>query len=172
MRNKRVGLKNKGFTLIELLVVTAVIGVLGIISASLISSIIRTQNKTAIINEVRQNGDLVISKIERDIKQSESVEVLSANGVRLNLYAGSPVDWTCDTAAGSFERAGVSVINTDEDNGVWVSACAFTVNPSAWTSGSTQIVTLRFTLQQRSSVLRSEYQVNETFQVTAGTRAY
>ena len=165
---------NKGFTLIELLVVTAVVGVLGVLCETLISSILRSQNKTAIITEVRQNGDLVISKFERDVKQSESVTSLApVKGVTLGLYDGTNVNWICDPSAGSFERgAGLSVINTNSDNGVKVTACSFAVTPPTHTSGVTQIVTLTFTLEQRSTVQSAEYQVSEQFETTVGTRAY
>ena len=155
------------------------VGVLGVISASLISSIIRTQNKTAIINEVRQNGDLVISKLERDIKQSESVTRNSATNITLDTYLGETIDWDC--AGDEFTRdpdgtAGpliaVSVTNQDPDSGVRVvtGSCNFTVSGGG--ASVPQIVRLIFTLEQRSTIARSEYQVHETFQVTAGTRSY
>ena len=174
---------NKGFTLVELLVVTAVIGVLGVLSATLISSILRSQNKTAIINEVRQNGDLVISKFERDVKQSSGISITGAacpptctgTSVTLTTYQGTDIIWVCTPAAapadGGFTRNGTSVINEDSDNGVSVSVCGFTLQSSAG-ANIPQIVRLQFTLEQRSDVQRAEYQVREPFQVTAGTRAY
>lgn len=171
-------MKNKGFTLIELLVVTALIGVLGVISAVVISSILRSQNKTAIINEVRQNGDLVISKFERDVKQASQVCITggaSCPGSETSVTLQTPTApaggliWDC---VNDFRRDGVSVINTDPTNGVEVESCSFIVSAGGGTTGVPQIVTLDFRLKQISDLGNQEFHISEPFRVTVGTRAY
>ena len=187
----------KGFTLVELLVVTAVMGVLGVLSATLISSILRSQNKTTIINEARQNGNLVIDKFERDVKQSAEVcpvdllavppgpncAISTSTSVALTTYDGTTIVWDCqatsfkrgqglDYAAASTPANMMDVTNSDVVNGVAVASCSFTVLPKAG-SNIPQIVTLNFFLTQGSGAPgKAEFQINEQFEVTVGTRAY
>jgi prepilin-type N-terminal cleavage/methylation domain-containing protein len=188
----------KGFTLVELLVVTAVMGVLGVLSANLISSILRSQNKTTIINEARQNGNLVIDKFERDVKQSAEVcpvdpmtslpvcniiASTSSTSVALTAYNGDTIVWDCqatsfkrgqglDYAAASKPANMMDVTNSDAVNGVAVASCSFTVLPKAG-SNIPQIVTLNFFLTQGSGAPgKAEFRINEQFEVTVGTRAY
>lgn len=174
IKNK-VKLRVKGFTLIELLVATAIIGVLAVMATTIFSSILRSQNKTAIINEVRQNGNIVIDKFDREVKQAQLVCVVPATpdcgGTRqsVNVTIGSgTITWDC--ASADFTRNGVPVINTDLDNGVRVDAgCSFTVTGKV--ANRPQMVTLNFTLSQRNSPTQ-EFQATSEFEVTVGTRAY
>ena len=120
MKNKRSS--ENGFTLIELLVVTAVMGVLAIVSATIISNVLRSQNKTNVTNEVRQNGDLVISKFERDVKQAESVEFLppppglsvTLSAVPAAISSGQQVTltWSSTSATSVTISPGVGTVGT------------------------------------------------------------
>lgn len=162
--------EKRGFTLIELLVSTAVIAVLAVVSATIFNSILRSQNKTSIVNEVRQNGNLVIDKFERDVKQAKSI--LPTGGpphtaVTLTT-SGGDVEWDC-TAAGQLTRNSISIINTDAVRGVQVDSCTFTVTPSS--PVNTQIVTFKFTLTQITSTGKSELEASVLFRVTVGTRS-
>lgn len=163
--------EKRGFTLIELLVSTAVIGVLAVVSATIFNSILRSQNKTAIINEVRQNGNLVIDKFERDVKQAQSISPIGGpyTDVTLETSEGNIV-WNCSTA--QFTRNTISIINTDAVRGVQVDAgsCIFTVTPSS--PVGSQIVTLEFTLTQITSTGKSELEASVRFRVTVGTRSF
>jgi len=170
----------KGFTLIELLVVTAVMGVLAVVSATIISNVLRSQNKTNVINEVRQNGDLVIDKFERDVKQASQVCRTgftppncggSSQSITLSIESDTVV-WICNTGTGAFTRDGLSVLSTDPVSGVRVvNNCSFTVTGNA-APGTPQIVKLDFTLEQRNTAGASELQARVPFSVTVGTRAY
>jgi len=171
--------KSLGFTLIELLVTTAILGFLAIVSAVIVSAVIKSQNKTEIINEVRGNGDLVIAKFERDVKGASLI--VRNNQRRLTLsYEDSPtVIWDCSTS--NFTRNGAIVTNNDPIRGVRIALtttlpftreCSFTVAPTPKTPGIPQIATLDFTLDQRSTAQRQEFQIREDFEVTVGSRAY
>lgn len=183
MRNKSPS--QKGFTLIELLVVTAVMGVLAIVSATVISNVLRSANKTNIINEVRQNGNIVIDKFERELKQAERVCITAllplncegtGSGVTVTVGTDS-FDWVCNTGDGRFTRDGQSVINEDPTGGVRVANtgdlkdCNFTVTGNT-DEGIPQIVKLDFRLQQRNPAGTSEFETSVPFEVTVGTRTY
>ena len=172
MQDKNLG-KTKGFTLIELLVTTAVMGLLAVVSANIISSVLKSQNKTAMVNEVRQNGDLVIAKFERDVRQAQGI----TGGVfSVNLDVdGTSVVWACANEGGTsgvFRRATRVVTNDDPERGVSVYGCSFNVSGNPGT-GTPQIVRLVFNLRQAvGAPQRAEFGVDEPFQATVGTRAY
>lgn len=63
----------KGFTLIELLVVIAVMGILGVILSDLLIQVLRGQNKVRIINQVKQNGQVVLDKLTQEIRQADEI---------------------------------------------------------------------------------------------------
>ncbi len=167
----------KGFTLIELLVTTAVMGLLAVVSANIISSVLKSQNKTMLVNEVRQNGDLVIAKLERDVKNARAVLFDSTMTTKITIdIDGELVAWECTEevlgASGFFTRAGQAVTNDDATKGVSVLTCEFRVSGAAGT-GVPQLVQLNFDLAEAEGAPgRSEFEVEEPFQVTVGTRAY
>lgn len=183
MRNKSSS--HKGFTLIELLVVTAVMGILAVVSATIISNVLRSANKTNIINEIRQNGNLVIDKFERELKQAERVCITIllpldcegiGDGVTVTVGTES-FDWACNTGNGRFTRDGQSIINEDPISGVRVANtgdlkdCNFTVSGNT-DEGIPQIVKLDFRLQQRNPAGASVFETLVPFEVTVGTRTY
>lgn len=184
LKRKKSAGEQWGFTLIELLVVSALIGFLAVMSSTILSSILRSQNKTTIINEVRQNGNIVIDKFERDVKQAKEISPIgSGTNVTLTLYDGTPVTWDCSGSNftrdpdGSGLLAPVSVTNSDLINGVQVNHtvandCDFTVTGSSG-GGTPQLVQLIFTLEQGASApSRAEFEASVEFEVTVGTRAY
>jgi prepilin-type N-terminal cleavage/methylation domain-containing protein len=74
---KRMSLKSvkrmQGLTLIELIVVIAVMGILGLIFTDVLVETLRGQAKVRIINQVKQNGQVVMEKLVNEIRQAESV---------------------------------------------------------------------------------------------------
>ena len=169
----------KGFTLIELLVVTAIIGVLAIISATVFNSILRSQNKTTIVNEIRQNGNLVIDKFERDIRGASRITCVtdpitldpcpSTEGTIINVIpsAGAPFLWYCNGE--DLQRAGANLLNRNERGGVKLVSfsCSFNV-----TTSNPQLVYFEFTLEQRNTTDKSEFKSEGDFRTTISTRNY
>ncbi|HEX7456533.1 MAG TPA: type II secretion system protein [Candidatus Nanoarchaeia archaeon] len=173
---KQLGYKNKGFTLIELLVSTAIIGILAVVSAVVVTNILRSQNKNTVINEIRQNGDFVIAKFERDVKAASRIECLgvpppcSGVGVTLINDDGGTVSWSLSgTSITRDDGTGAeSVTSTDPARGVEVTSCLFTV-----TEGPPSLVTWEFDLQQGANAPgKTEFQVDEPFRVSVGTRRF
>lgn len=67
--------ENKGFTFIELLVTVGIIIVLTTVVAQILFSTIRSNTKSEVIREVKQNGDIAIDIMSRMMQQSLSVSV-------------------------------------------------------------------------------------------------
>lgn len=176
---------SRGFTLIEMLVVIAIIAIIGTMSTQIILSIIKSNNKTNIQNEVRQNGSYVIDSLERDIRSAISitnpVPLVSpgANGTTLTLVNsdGTNTTYTCgNKAAGSngfFRRNGNDLLNGDLSSGVAVDntagkQCNFNV-----VNSNPLLVTVTFTLTQAiNSPNRSDLSVSQSFETTVTLRTY
>lgn len=167
---------SKGFTLIELLVVTAIVGVLAVLSATVFNSILKSQNKTAVINEARQNGDLAMDKFERDIKQASNVTFDIAIPTKVEIELDGPdAIWRCDDPiigeiTRDYNGSVGSVLNQDAITGIKLIAgsCKFTVRGT----GQSQLVTWEFDLtQRRTSAGKAEFEIEVPFRTSVGTRA-
>src|SRR3989344_5749758 len=69
----------RGFSLIELLVVISLIGIIGTIITQVFILGIRSQAKSEIIKEVKQNGDYATSVIESMIRNSLDIQASECN---------------------------------------------------------------------------------------------
>jgi prepilin-type N-terminal cleavage/methylation domain-containing protein len=65
--------KITGFSLIELLVVVALIGIIGYLTTSIFVLGFRTQAKSEILKEVKQNGDYAMTIMERMIRSAADI---------------------------------------------------------------------------------------------------
>lgn len=74
----------KGFSLIEVVVAISVMGILGIILASIMSRSFRAGDKTKLLSQVKQNGQLALNIMDDEIKSSEAVVCLG------KTFAGNP----------------------------------------------------------------------------------
>lgn len=79
--NYRKGkLDSKGFTLVELLVVVALIIIVVGVSGDIIVSLVRSYNKTQIQNEIEQNLNFVLTKVENDLRNATAVTTPGSTG--------------------------------------------------------------------------------------------
>ncbi|OGY23419.1 MAG: hypothetical protein A2172_04285 [Candidatus Woykebacteria bacterium RBG_13_40_15] len=169
-RSIKIGQKSnsRGFTLIELLVVTVVVGILGAISSVIVLSVLRSQNKTAITNEVTQNGDNIINVFERDVKFSSSADDKSTDSV--TLMGKKNIVWSCggtnitrDLGDGSGPKS-VTSISVAVKSGT----CRFNISGS-----NSDLVEFNFTLTQSSSApSKSEFSIEVPFGTKVGLRSY
>ena len=158
-----------GFTLIELLVVTAIIGVLAVVSATIFSSILKSQNKTTIINEARQNGNILIDKFERDVRQANNIPDNSTDTKKVTIVLDEGnVVWKCDDSITpkNITRDDVPLLNQDSISGIeQTSVCEFTVLRTA----NSQLVTFKFDLKQRNP-FGTQFEILVPFEVSVGIR--
>lgn len=162
-----------GFTLIEMLVVVAIVGVVATISTQIVLSLIRSNNKTNVQNEVKQNGSYTIDLIERDVRAATAAISTDSTNLTLTSQDGSTVAYTCGVKSsgnnGFIRRNSNPLLNTDLNSGVAVGSCSFVIAPST----NPQLITVDFTLTQAAnSATRSDLTVTQNFHTSVSLRTY
>lgn len=71
----------KGFSLIELIVVMFILATVGTIAVGIFSGTLRGSNKGNSINEVRQNGNYILSQMSKMIAYSKTFEGVSQDNI-------------------------------------------------------------------------------------------
>lgn len=78
MRNSR------GFTLVELLVVVSLMIIVVGVTGDIIISLVRSYSKTQITNEIEQNANFVMTKLEKELRNASNATVVSDKELQFN----------------------------------------------------------------------------------------
>ncbi|MFZ5425210.1 MAG: PilW family protein [Patescibacteria group bacterium] len=123
MHNKN----SKGFTLIELLIVVSLIVITVGVSSDIIVSLVRSYNKTRVANEIEQNTNYVLLKLEKELRDADSVVVNSATQVTISRELNDTpvtISYTVDGNGNLFRAVNggsqVTIINDDSVSGIRV----------------------------------------------------
>lgn len=184
-----------GFTLVELLVVIVVlITVGGIITAILVSSL-RSSNKSAAVNNVRQSGDLAIVQMSKMIEYAKTFQGVSTgvhdidgnliyetdctvpnitptpasvqySSIKFTSFDGGTTEFSCTGDT----IASNSAINLIDTSNITVSSCYFLCTQSNVLSSPT--IDINFTLSNISPGTFVENQVSIPFETTVLLRNY
>jgi prepilin-type N-terminal cleavage/methylation domain-containing protein len=65
--------KNNGFTMIELLIVVSIMVILGVIFTNILIDALRGRNKVNAINQVKQNGQVVLDQLSNEIRNADFI---------------------------------------------------------------------------------------------------
>lgn len=98
----------QGFSLIEILVVIAIIGVIAGVVSDIFIQIIKASNKGNVVTEIKQNGDTVLSKIERSVRNAEEI-----TSIGRKTYNGS---WNWDNVV-DFSETETCTAPSDNNSG-------------------------------------------------------
>lgn len=176
-----------GFTLIEILVVIFMVAMIAVIGGDILISILRSSNKTNILNEISQNADFVLNSIEAIARNAKCTYYSGSNLVIIDEYnqrnefrlateaiGGYNVGVVQkDTAGGGFFTltnsnpvSGVNVVTANSSFNIINPdpTCAAVVNPLIE-------VTLNLT-QGLGTSQRIDYKADSTFKRTIGLRNY
>ncbi len=143
-----------GFTLIELLVVTAIILVIIGAVSNLFFSSLRGSTRTALMNEVKQNGDYALSIMERMIKNAVMIssaetycDGTSKDYITISNPDSGQTTFQCPSGS-EVQIASNSATTTGylTSDKVRVTDCSFSCVKSGTTAGA--IVKISFTVQQ------------------------
>lgn len=74
-----------GYSLVETIVMIAILAVVGVILTDTVTQIFRGQNKSAILNQVKQNGQTALNQVAGVIKNADRVVCLPSSGDRIVL---------------------------------------------------------------------------------------
>ncbi len=165
---------SNGFTLLETLVVVSIVSIIAIFAVGVLSTVLNGGTKTAIISEIKQNGNYVMENMSRYIRNSLSISSCPGNNT-LSLVQpdNSTVIYTLLPADASNNKRiasnSATLTNSDRKNGVNVASLTFTCD----TTISPATVTIDFTLTQGLGVSSGQQnQASETFHTTVSLRTY
>ncbi|MBI2599188.1 type II secretion system protein [Candidatus Curtissbacteria bacterium] len=188
----------QGFTLVEILVGLGLLAITVGSALLFLTSVLRGSNQSAVVTEVKQNGQVVLDSLDRQIRDARAARQMipsefpqgANNGLVLTLASARTLYAACFSASGSANGwigladmpAGVSpsladykslTNNQSAIEGVDISACNFAVVAQTVGASSPAIVSLSFTINQGvKAPSRRDFLSNAEFQTTISLRRY
>lgn len=165
----------EGFTLLEMLVVISIVSVIAVFGVGVLSTVLNGGSKTAIISEIKQNGNYVMENMSRYIRNAISISSCPGNNtlslvqpdnsvVSFSVLSEDGVNFNNRIASNSS-----TLTNGDRKNGVNVTNLTFTCDPNL----NPPVVTIDFTLTQGLGVGSGQQnQATETFHTSVSLRTY
>jgi len=152
--------KNQGgFTLVEMLLVVLLLALTMGLTSDMLISLLRSNTKTQVINEIEQQANFVSLKIEKELRDSVDVKIpgggSSGDSIELTLRSGSKVTYRLQgnvlqrSITGSF----VPITSNSSPGGVVVSGSpVFTI-----TGSNPKVVKLNMLFSQAQSGAGASY---------------
>lgn len=155
--------RQRGFTLVELLVVVAIFAGLGVLLVNSLFSILRSNTKSELIKEIRQNGSFALDVMTKKLTGGQS-PVCGPDQVSFIDSEGEEVIFSCESDYIASESAGIKTALTSNQTGegkirISLTDCFFVCEPV----GPSSKVTIGFTLSQAGSSSRQEELAQQSF---------
>lgn len=195
---KRFGVKVNphGFTLIELLVVLGVLMFAVGAIAIFLTSVLRGTQKANALNEVKQNSQIIVASLERQIRGSEFARNIGTDNQTIKLSRGADsiyikclnfvddiansrvgvaklTDSSLDADEGPDDDIYISITNDDLLNGVDIENCILTVIPASNSPKGVQIpalISVKMDVVKKAQ--RVEFSAETSIQTTISLRRY
>ena len=179
-----------GFTLIEFLVV---LGILALVVGSItlfLTSMLKGTNQANILAEVKQNGQVTLDSVERQIRGALDAREIGTNNDHLMITrdGADPLHIQCFAqSADKNDRIGtavspiddpainnyVSLSNDDPVSGASITGCDFRVNAADFSSGAPAVVSISFlAMQGFKAAQRVDFEAQAAFRTTISLRTY
>lgn len=184
MRMKYISLSpmksSQGFTLLELIVTVAAIALMSVVLSQIFFTTLRTNTKTEILKEVKQNGDLAQETLARMIQnaqslttvcnsagvESDSIQIVNPDGGTTTL--GCVEDEVAHIA--SISANGTEYLTGSNVSLGWTCAEARLTFLCKGGTGVPNSITIAFTLTQTGSSQNQVDNSSASFQTTVTTR--
>lgn len=169
--------EKKGFTLIELLIVIVVISIIAGVASSIFISVVRSNNKANIINEVQQNANFIFQTLEGSLRNARAVTTPSVTGVQSQTLTF--LDQNNETVSYRFDSGAVqkqigssweNLSNTNSISGVNADSINSYFELLSHTPPALKIVLV--VKQGANAPGRIDYQASTTFETTVSLRDY
>ncbi len=146
----------KGFTLVELLIVIALLGLSVGITNDILVSLIRSYNKTQVKNEVEQQANFVSLKLEKELRNANSVSSASSNSLVFNSADGVQITYAINSS-GVISRNGVALTTNTNPGGVFVSCYGGNACFSSNITSAPQVVNINLKFTQADTGADQSY---------------
>lgn len=164
--------KEAGFTLVELMVVVVVVATVGTMVVNLFVINLRASAKSKALTNAKQNGDYALSVMERMIRNAQEVKSYcpAVGATSSSLQIVNP-----DKGITNFDCSGVQIAS---NSGIFLTSNQLAVKSGSCSffclkpQGKPAVVTVKFTLGQKSSYLGTELKAEVPFETTISTRTY
>jgi len=165
----------KGYSLLELLIVIALVGTIGVITSQVFIIGLRSQAKSEILKEVKQNGDYALQVMDTIIRNAVNIDEASCNAntqdITITTSDGASVTFDCTTPRIASVSGDPSITLYLTSSKVSVSSCNIrVVCPTPPTSP--KYVFFNYTISQVGTQLAKEQQASVEFQSTVSLRKY
>ncbi|MFZ2663992.1 MAG: prepilin-type N-terminal cleavage/methylation domain-containing protein [Patescibacteria group bacterium] len=156
--------KQEGFTLIELLLVVALLAVSIGVTNDILISLIRSNNKTQVMNEIEQQSNFVSLKIEKELRNARATNtpVAGSSGTILNFSTRSGDIIEYEVLSGVIYRKlnsglAIAVTSNASPGGVLVSCSGSTDGCFSTFGVNPQIVNINIDFTQAQPGLSRSY---------------
>ena len=170
-----------GFTLLETLVVVTLLAIVGGASMTFFTSILKGSNQATITAEVKQNGQVVLDSLEKQIRNAAKAEKLTdKSGIKLVMSDNKTLYVACFPPGSTNGYIAVSndgsnytsITNQDLISGVDVKPCDIKCDCDP-KSTKPAVVTVDFTLSQGvGAPSRRDFAANVQFKTVISLRSY
>lgn len=129
MRFSYVMNTKRGFSLIEMLVVISIFAVIGILATTSVALTLRSSKKSDSLVRVRENVNYSLSIIERQIRNSESIDctLVTAQNLPYVAEGGAAGRFNCTIGAtGNIASASGALLVPITSSDISITACSFT----------------------------------------------
>lgn len=87
----------KGFTLVEMLLVVLLLALTVGLTSDMLLSLIRSNTKTQVINEIEQQANFVALKLEKELRDALDVTTVGSTRLNITLRSNSQVSYRLNT---------------------------------------------------------------------------
>lgn len=151
--------RQRGFTLVELLVVVTVFAFLGLLLTNSLFSILKSNTKSELIKEIRQNGSFALDVMTKKLTGGSNTRCYSSpSRVVFDDVGGREITFLCGSDYIASQSAGITTQLVGQGK-FSVTSCAF----SCQNVGAYRKVTINFTLSQPGTSTRQEELARQSF---------